>query len=492
MRKFFLFAAVLVASLLLATSGWAQSSLIMPIPEQQFFTPQGAVCSGCFVYTYVSGTNTPQATFTDSTGVTPNTNPVVLNSSGYPQTSIGAQVGIWLSPTATYRIVLKNAANVQIYQVDGITGQLPGTLISPLVIQNGSCNQLTIGLPSTQTGLCFPAPPGNITLTFPNGASDTMVGRATSDSLSNKTLLNPLFNSSNCAIANGPGTYICIANANPAGTAPNFLVKLLNAPSQATVPLTTDTGGVLGICVAGCGNTGTATIQQSGTVSCLFDGTTLAGDYVQISSTGAGNCHDSSTGYPTSGQVIGRVLTSNAGPGTYLLDLFGPEIAAHGILCADGTATTVNANTTSNQVMKVCQLQPGAMNALSKTFRMTTQVSVVPGGAGPPNSLVEIGVGTTSSLGNYAQIINETAAISWEARIQATCTTRTAGATGSLSCTLIVTPVNGSGLAISSANFLISAQDLTGNLWVGTACVFSSGSASNSCVQNSSVTEQLN
>src|SRR5262249_30190068 len=49
------------------------------------------------------------------------------------------------------------------------------------------------------------------------------------------------------------------------------------------------------------------------------------GDYVQISSTNAADCHDAGASYPTSGQVLGRVLSTNTGAGTYGVFL-GPDV----------------------------------------------------------------------------------------------------------------------------------------------------------------------
>jgi hypothetical protein len=118
-----------------------------------------------------------------------------------------------------------------------------------------------------------------------------------------------------------------ISNASSTGTTQNTLTKLTGAPSTAVITATTDTGGAIGITTAGAGTTGTATITTAGEVSCVFDGATTAGDYVQISSTTAGNCHDTGAAtYPTSGQVIGRVLSTNGSGGTYTLDLFPSEI----------------------------------------------------------------------------------------------------------------------------------------------------------------------
>src|SRR5580693_6607212 len=154
--------SILIAILAFASSAFAQTSpLIMPNPQQQFFTNSGAVCSGCFIYTYVSGSFALQSTFTDDTGTLANTNPIVLNSAGYPQTSMGVQVGIWLQATATYRIVLQSAAHVTLWQIDGITGQFPGSTSKPISILDATCPQLSIGLVGFQTQLCFPAPPSS-------------------------------------------------------------------------------------------------------------------------------------------------------------------------------------------------------------------------------------------------------------------------------------------------------------------------------------------
>ena len=86
---------------------------ISPIPKLQFFDANGAPLSGGKLYTYLAGSSTPLATFTDSTGATSNTNPVILDSRG--------EAAVWLS-TYQYKFVLKSAADAAIYTVDNITG----------------------------------------------------------------------------------------------------------------------------------------------------------------------------------------------------------------------------------------------------------------------------------------------------------------------------------------------------------------------------------
>jgi hypothetical protein len=104
--------------------------------------------------------------------------------------------------------------------------------------------------------------------------------------------------------------------------------KICRAPSTAVIAATTDTSGIVGITISGTtgtNTTGNAIIAIDGLVSCVFDGAMTGGDYVQISSSTAGNCHDTGSGtYPTSGwQVIGRVTSTNASTGTFTLKMGG-------------------------------------------------------------------------------------------------------------------------------------------------------------------------
>lgn len=115
-------------------------------------------------------------------------------------------------------------------------------------------------------------------------------------------------------------------NAGVTGTTLNALAKLVGAPSTAVLTATTDTGGAIGICTANCSTSGSGTISTIGQASCIFDGATTAGDYVQISPTVAGDCHDAGLTFPSTGEVLGRVLSTNGIAGTYSMLLFGVEI----------------------------------------------------------------------------------------------------------------------------------------------------------------------
>ena len=93
-------------------------SILTPMPVMQFFDDNGDPLAGGKVYTYEAGTTTPLATYTDETGGTANTNPVVLDSAG--------RANIWLATTDLYYWELEDSAGNQIWTADNI-GTVSGT-----------------------------------------------------------------------------------------------------------------------------------------------------------------------------------------------------------------------------------------------------------------------------------------------------------------------------------------------------------------------------
>ena len=74
----------------------------MPTPEIQYLDAAGKPLAGGKLCTYLAGTSTPLATYTDSTAGTPNTNPVVLNTAG--------RASVWVGP-ALYKFVLRTGGS---------------------------------------------------------------------------------------------------------------------------------------------------------------------------------------------------------------------------------------------------------------------------------------------------------------------------------------------------------------------------------------------
>jgi hypothetical protein len=133
------------------------------------------------------------------------------------------------------------------------------------------------------------------------------------------------------------------ANEGVTGTTVNKLAKLTGAPSTVIITATTDTSGIVGIVVSGAGTTGSAQIAFKGKASCVFDSATTAGHYVSNDTSTAGDCMDAGATYPTSGQVIGVVTTTNGGAGTYVVDLTLGQPQAGGGGGGGATVTTIGA-----------------------------------------------------------------------------------------------------------------------------------------------------
>ena len=87
------------------------SANLAPVPKLQFFDANGNPLVGGKLFSYAAGTTTPLATYTDSSGSTPNTNPVILDSRG--------EASVWLG-SALYKFALQNAAGVPIWTVDNV------------------------------------------------------------------------------------------------------------------------------------------------------------------------------------------------------------------------------------------------------------------------------------------------------------------------------------------------------------------------------------
>ena len=86
---------------------------LSPTPKLQFFDANGDPLVGGKLYTYAAGTTTPLASYTDSTGLIANTNPIVLDSRG--------EANVWLSG-AIYKFALYTSVGVLIWTVDNING----------------------------------------------------------------------------------------------------------------------------------------------------------------------------------------------------------------------------------------------------------------------------------------------------------------------------------------------------------------------------------
>jgi hypothetical protein len=151
---------------LLAGAGW------------QFLDNSGNVLAGGRLFTYAAGTTIPLASYTSSTGLTANANPIILDSAGR------VPLQIWLTDGSAYKFVLETSAGVQIGAWDnvyapgvnsisfGTTGLTPVTATQGTVTVAGTLNVANggTGLTSLTAGRI---PFGNGTAAFDNSTNLT-------------------------------------------------------------------------------------------------------------------------------------------------------------------------------------------------------------------------------------------------------------------------------------------------------------------------------
>lgn len=433
---------------LLTFCGQAQAQTAVTLalgPHPQFLDGTGKVLAGGFLYTYQAGTNTPEPTYADNLGTIQNPNPILLDATGAPSNNSGAQIQVWFL-NASYKLCVQNSSLVQQWCSDNFSGY---SILNN--IQNVTLSPVTSDPSGTAGELGYRSDLGCF-----RGFStfwDCLATRTGIETLSNKTLIAPIINNATGSTFTSPQITgltlggIVDASHNPtnfanftngaAGTTVNLLAKLVVSGSgvNAVNATTADTGGVEGVTIAGAGTSGLDLIQRTGQVNCTFDGSTTANDYVQISSTVNGNCHDTGSAvYPTvGGQILGRVLTTNVGAGNYLVDLFGPEIRTAGaatVVCTNVAPVTVTNNNAQQNLMS-CSIPA---NALAQGSELSVDLQ----GVSSTASAMTITIGTSLGGGTACTTTSSTTGIAnnqpWHANARLFVLTAGAGGTANWSC----------------------------------------------------------
>ena len=100
----------------------------------QGFTNTGLINAGGRLYTYVAGSTTPTVTYTDATGLVPNANPIILDSTGRIPTS----AEMWQSSGSVIKVIVTDANGVTLQTNDNLTGVGDLSQVSgPVTVNNG-------------------------------------------------------------------------------------------------------------------------------------------------------------------------------------------------------------------------------------------------------------------------------------------------------------------------------------------------------------------
>lgn len=122
--------SVLLAPIVMQEARCQTLAAPMQQPNMQFFDCRQGTCNplaGGFLFSYIAGTTMPLATcatttLSGSSCSSPNSNPVVLNSSGFNAAGSGS-TGIWPLPARCYKFTLKDSASVTLWTIDAICNQ---------------------------------------------------------------------------------------------------------------------------------------------------------------------------------------------------------------------------------------------------------------------------------------------------------------------------------------------------------------------------------
>lgn len=127
---------------------------ILPTPIFRGEDNNGKALAGGLLYTYGAGTTNPLATYTDSTGLTPNTNPIALNSRGEAQ--------VWLALGQSYKLLLTDSSGNTIpgWPVDQVQGAGNFALALQSTLTNTSLPTQGAGYIGDNTALAYP--PGTV------------------------------------------------------------------------------------------------------------------------------------------------------------------------------------------------------------------------------------------------------------------------------------------------------------------------------------------
>jgi hypothetical protein len=123
---------------------------LSPLPIQKFFGNNGRPLAGGLLFTYVAGTNTKVATYTDASGLSQNTNPIVLDFRG--------ECRLWIDPQLTYKFILSPPGDTDpptrpIWSVDNITAAPQA--FDNAAVDTGSVNNISLNIPQISSPVAF-------------------------------------------------------------------------------------------------------------------------------------------------------------------------------------------------------------------------------------------------------------------------------------------------------------------------------------------------
>lgn len=272
----------------------------------QFFDDNGDPLSGGKIFTYVAGTTTPKATYTDYTGNTQHANPIILDAAGRTPDEV------WLNYGDSYKFILRDSLDGLIGTYDNIDG-IPPVNINLIRLYGSTSGYIELVAPAVAGAnvITFPASTGTVVLS----ANPTFTGTLTAATITAsenitgaKTISGRLLSASQTVSIDG---YL-----------------YMGGTGQAKLPVgsTTQRAGAFSSTGQISGTTLTITNVVSGA---LYIGATIAGTGV------------------TAGTRVVDFLTGSGGVGTYTVSV--SQTVAPGTAISDAAVVgMIRYNSTTN------------------------------------------------------------------------------------------------------------------------------------------------
>jgi hypothetical protein len=144
---------------------------LVPQIKRQFFDSNGDPLAGGKVYSYIAGTATPQDTYTDSTGATPNSNPIILDGNG--------EANIWIG-NLVYKFVIKDSLDNVLKTEDNVELLSDGS-VTAAKIAAGAVTQAKLGAKTVTTSpITFASTSSTTAIAATGACSITTTGRPVS------------------------------------------------------------------------------------------------------------------------------------------------------------------------------------------------------------------------------------------------------------------------------------------------------------------------
>lgn len=130
----------------------AVTAVLSPLTIQKFFDNNGQPLAKGQLFTYKASTNTKLATYIDSAGGTPNTNPIILDFRG--------ECRLWIDPTLAYQFVLAPSTDTDpptnpFWSVDNISAFGLGFNFDNSALDIGTVNNIAVSIPAISSPAVF-------------------------------------------------------------------------------------------------------------------------------------------------------------------------------------------------------------------------------------------------------------------------------------------------------------------------------------------------